>query len=117
MTPVQRGQALPPRGGAVDRSTRGLPRLVAIGTAVDGPTPSLDADEQDANDVRRLVASDRLLNVAEAAERLATTQRFVRRLVEERRIRVVKIGKFVRFLSTDLDDFLVAGIREALPRQ
>ncbi|MEU7313593.1 helix-turn-helix domain-containing protein [Streptomyces sp. NPDC007083] len=40
--------------------------------------------------------ADRLLTVDEAAERLGTGVRFVRRLIQERRIRYVKLGKPVR---------------------
>ena len=39
---------------------------------------------------------DRLLTVEEAAERLGTSTRFVRRLVAERRIAYVKVGRHVR---------------------
>jgi excisionase family DNA binding protein len=37
--------------------------------------------------------NDRLLTVDEAAERLGTGVRFIRRLVQERRIRYAKIGQ------------------------
>ena len=40
--------------------------------------------------------ADRLLTVAEAAERLGTGERFIRRLIAERRIRYVKLGRPVR---------------------
>ncbi|MFH9823166.1 excisionase family DNA-binding protein [Streptomyces bobili] len=39
---------------------------------------------------------DRLLTVAEVAELLGTTVRFPRRLIEERRIEYVKVGRHVR---------------------
>jgi len=39
---------------------------------------------------------DRLLTVEQAAERLETTPRFPRRLIAERRIRFVRVGRFVR---------------------
>ena len=39
---------------------------------------------------------DKLLTVEEAAERLGTSARFVRRLVAERRIAYVKVGRHVR---------------------
>ena len=38
-----------------------------------------------------------LLDVTGLAERLGVTERFVRRLVAERRIPFLKLGKFVRF--------------------
>lgn len=50
-----------------------------------------------------------LLTVDEAAEYLTVTPRFVRRLIEERRIPKVKLGKFVRIHRDDLDAFIVAG--------
>lgn len=42
------------------------------------------------------VTTDSLLTVEQAAERLGTGVRFIRRLVQERRIRYVKLGKPVR---------------------
>lgn len=50
-----------------------------------------------------------LLSIEEAAQRLGTTPRFIRRLVAERRIAYTKVGKFVRVASTDLDAFVAAG--------
>ncbi|WP_338678362.1 helix-turn-helix domain-containing protein [Streptomyces sp. SCSIO 30461] len=46
--------------------------------------------------------NDRLLTVAEAAERLGTGVRFIRRLISERRIRYVKLGKHVRISESVL---------------
>ncbi|SOE12332.1 DNA binding domain-containing protein, excisionase family [Streptomyces sp. 2323.1] len=40
--------------------------------------------------------ADRLLTVQEVAEWLGTTVRFPRRLIEERRITFVKVGRHVR---------------------
>ena len=45
---------------------------------------------------KEVTNQDRLLTVDEAAERLGTGVRFVRRLIQERRIRYVKLGKPVR---------------------
>lgn len=53
-----------------------------------------------------------LLSVAQAAERLGTPVRFIRRLVAERRIRFYKVGRYVRFAISDLDDFIAAGCVE-----
>lgn len=47
-----------------------------------------------------------LLGVAGVAERLGTTERFVRRLVAERRVPFHKVGKYVRFDPRDIDDYL-----------
>ena len=52
---------------------------------------------------------DRLLTVEEAAERLGTSTRFVRRLIFERRIAFVKVGRHVRIATTDLDAYIRAG--------
>ena len=43
-----------------------------------------------------------LLDIAALAERLGVTERFVRRLVDERRIPFLKIGKFIRFDPADI---------------
>lgn len=49
-----------------------------------------------------------LLDIPSAALRMGVTERFMKRLVEERRIPYFKIGKFIRFSEEDLDDFLIA---------
>jgi excisionase family DNA binding protein len=51
---------------------------------------------------------DKLLTVAEAAERLNTTPRHVRRLVFERRIAYRKLGNYVRFHPDDLAEYVAA---------
>jgi excisionase family DNA binding protein len=56
---------------------------------------------------------DKLLTVEEAAERLGTSVRFVRRLVFERRVAYVKLGRHVRIAAGDLDAFIQAGRVEA----
>lgn len=59
-----------------------------------------------------------LLTVDQAAERLATQPRFIRRLIAERRIPYVKLGHHVRIDTADLDSFVEAGrVRpQAAPR-
>lgn len=57
-------------------------------------------------------AVDRLLTVAEAAELLSTSERFPRRLVEERRIRFVRVGRHVRIPESALNEFIEAGLVE-----
>jgi excisionase family DNA binding protein len=59
---------------------------------------------------------DRLLTVEEAAGRLGTSTRFVRRLIFERRIAFVKVGRHVRIAPEDLDAFVAAGRIAALQR-
>jgi excisionase family DNA binding protein len=51
---------------------------------------------------------DTLLSVEQAAERLGTSVRFVRRLVFERRIAYVKLGRHVRITGRDLEAFIRA---------
>ena len=58
---------------------------------------------------------DRLLTVEEAAERLGTSTRFVRRLVAERRIAYVKVGRHVRLDPTDVEAFIAASRVEVRP--
>jgi excisionase family DNA binding protein len=47
-----------------------------------------------------------LLDVRQAAAYLATTERHVRRLVNERRLAFVKLGNKLRFRPEDLDSFI-----------
>jgi excisionase family DNA binding protein len=60
---------------------------------------------------------DTLLTVDQAAERLGTSERFVRRLIFERRIAFVKVGRHVRIASGDLDAFIAAGRVDVLRRE
>ncbi len=53
-----------------------------------------------------------LLTVDQAAERLGTTTRFIRRLRGERGIAVVKLGKHIRIDSNDLDAYITASRQE-----
>lgn len=61
-------------------------------------------------------AKDRLLSINEAAELLGVTDRFVRRIVGERRITFVKIGKHVRIAESDALAFISAGTVPAVAR-
>jgi excisionase family DNA binding protein len=56
---------------------------------------------------------DKLLSVEEAAERLGTSVRFLRRLIAERRITFVRVGRHVRIDPADLEAFIAAGRVEA----
>ncbi len=49
-----------------------------------------------------------LLTVAQAGEFLGTGERFIRRLITERRIAYVKVGKYVRLERATLDAFVDA---------
>jgi excisionase family DNA binding protein len=53
--------------------------------------------------------ADRLLTVEAAAERTSTSVRFMRRLVAERRIAYVKLGRHVRIPESALAEFVAAG--------
>jgi excisionase family DNA binding protein len=59
------------------------------------------------------VTVNELLTVEEAADRLGTSVRFVRRLVFERRIAYTKLGRHVRIAAHDLTAFVEAGRVEA----
>jgi excisionase family DNA binding protein len=53
--------------------------------------------------------ADRLLTVEAAAERMSTSVRFVRRLIAERRIAFVKLGRHVRLTEADVAAFIESG--------
>ncbi|MDX3619623.1 excisionase family DNA-binding protein [Streptomyces europaeiscabiei] len=59
---------------------------------------------------------DRYLSVDQVAELLGTTARFPRRLIEERRIRYVKVGRYVRIPESALREYLAARTVEPLRR-
>ncbi|WP_329457901.1 helix-turn-helix domain-containing protein [Streptomyces sp. NBC_01497] len=52
--------------------------------------------------------TDRLLTVDQVAGLLGTTVRFPRRLIEERRITFVKIGRHVRIPESAVEAFVTA---------
>jgi excisionase family DNA binding protein len=57
---------------------------------------------------------ERLLTVGQVAELLGTTERFPRRLIAERRIRFVRIGRHVRIPESALSEFIDAGLVEPI---
>ncbi len=57
---------------------------------------------------------ERLLTVNAAADRLSTSVRFIRRLIAERRIEFVKVGRHVRISESALAAFIAAGRVEPL---
>ncbi|MFD5283855.1 excisionase family DNA-binding protein [Streptomyces rubrogriseus] len=59
--------------------------------------------------------NDRYLNVVQVAELLGTTVRFPRRLIEERRITYVKVGRHVRIPESAVREFIAANTVQ--PRQ
>lgn len=58
--------------------------------------------------------NDRYLSVDQVAELLGTTARFPRRLIEERRIRYVKVGRHVRIPQSAVDEYIKARTVEPL---
>ncbi|MFF9085429.1 helix-turn-helix domain-containing protein [Streptomyces sp. NPDC014991] len=55
---------------------------------------------------------ERYLNVDQVAELLGTTVRFPRRLIEERRITYVKVGRHVRIPESAVRAFIAANTVE-----
>jgi excisionase family DNA binding protein len=62
----------------------------------------------------QLAPTERLLTIAEAADLLRTSERFPRRLIEERRIRFTRIGRHVRIPESALREFIAAGLVEPI---
>jgi excisionase family DNA binding protein len=60
---------------------------------------------------------ERLLSVDQVAELLGTTVRFPRRLIEERRITFVKVGRHVRIPETAVSAFIAAHTVEPMTIQ
>jgi excisionase family DNA binding protein len=61
--------------------------------------------------------ADRLLSVEQVAERLGTTERFPRRLIAERRITFVKVGRHVRIPESVLSAFIDAHTVQVVARR
>ena len=59
---------------------------------------------------------ERLLTVAQVAELLGTGERFPRRLIAERRIRFVHVGRYVRIPESALRDYIGAGLVQPMRR-
>lgn len=59
----------------------------------------------------------RLLTVDQAAERLGTSVRFPRRLIAERRITFVRVGRHVRIPEEALDELIDAGTVAPIDRR
>ena len=54
------------------------------------------------------MTTDRYLSVDQVAELLGTTARFPRRLIEERRIRYVMVGRHVRIPESAVEEYIGA---------
>ncbi|MGW5199205.1 excisionase family DNA-binding protein [Streptomyces spiralis] len=60
--------------------------------------------------------NDRCLSVDQVAELLGTSPRFPRRLIEERRIRYVKVGRHVRIPESAVAEFIESHTVQPLRR-
>jgi excisionase family DNA binding protein len=60
---------------------------------------------------------ERLLTVAQVADVLGTTERFPRRLIAERRIRFIRVGRHVRIPESAVGEFIAAGVVEPIARR
>lgn len=58
---------------------------------------------------------EKLLTIEEAAAALSTGPRFPRRLIAERRIRYVHVGRFVRIPESAIREFIDKGTVEPRP--
>jgi excisionase family DNA binding protein len=56
-----------------------------------------------------VIRLEKYFTVLEAAKYLNTSDRFVRRIIAERRIAFHRVGRHVRISLLDLDEFLKAG--------
>jgi len=61
--------------------------------------------------------SGKLLTVHQAAERLGTSVTFPRRLIAERRIRFVRVGRHVRIPEGAIEDLITRGTVEPVDRR
>ena len=77
------------------------------------PSSTTKRDTRKGTTVTTKRHTNHLLTVAQAAERLGTTERFPRRLIAERRITFVKLGTHVRIPERALDEFIAASTVEA----
>jgi excisionase family DNA binding protein len=59
---------------------------------------------------RKEESAGRLLTVAEVAKILRTSERFPRRLIAERRIEFVRVGRHVRISESTLAEFIQSGV-------
>jgi excisionase family DNA binding protein len=76
-------------------------------------SPNSPNSAKDGTGVR--FGSQPLIDVASAANHLGCSERFIRRLVQERRIPFVKLGGTkVRFLARDLDRWVASQRVEAM---
>ena len=63
-----------------------------------------------------MLRDKRLLTVAEAAQRLSKQESTIRRMVLERRIGYVKLGRSVRIPLEEVEGMIAAGYRPPIAR-
>ena len=56
-----------------------------------------------------MTAKPPFLNIVETAEYLGTSERFIRRLIAERRIGFVKLGRPIRIPMSAIEEFVQGG--------
>jgi len=62
--------------------------------------------------VNEIITKPNLFDVAGAADYMNIKVRQVRRMIEQRAIPVIKIGKHVRIAQADIDSYLKSNTRE-----
>jgi excisionase family DNA binding protein len=62
-------------------------------------------------------STSKLLTVHQAADRLGTSVRFPRRLIAERRITFVRVGRHVRIPEGTIDELIASGTVEPMDRR
>ncbi|MEQ4206302.1 helix-turn-helix domain-containing protein [Actinopolymorpha sp. B9G3] len=68
--------------------------------------PSVSARSKGTESMIQRPDEDPLLDVKQAAALLGTSERFPRRLIADRRIRFVRVGRFVRIPMSALTEFM-----------
>ena len=64
-----------------------------------------------------MTAKPPFLTIVETAEYLGTTERFIRRLIAERRIGFIKLGRPIRIPMSAIEEFLQGGTVQPRNRQ
>jgi excisionase family DNA binding protein len=72
----------------------------------------MSSDRQVGIHLGPLDRADRLLTKLEAAELLNVRPRFIERCIAQRRIRFVRVGRFVRVPESAIQEFVTAGVVE-----
>jgi excisionase family DNA binding protein len=70
----------------------------------------MSKDREDSAHLGLLHGADRLLTKLEAAELLNVRPRFIERCIAQRRIRFVRVGRFVRVPWSAVEEFVAAGV-------